>query len=181
MKHSVVRLMVVALVAATMSTIGTSTAGAASNCAPVDLGKQAIGTVRVGKTMVDLERVTYPAGGDLFPPADARIAGVSARHQPLSAKVGSTIIVWHDFWDGCAGPLNTLMKKKLGFQFSVTDGKGVTRKYEIVEKSTIKMGNYQKSWFALNGPRQLVMFTCTGELVNGHKVLNEVVRAVPVR
>lgn len=153
---------------------------AASNCAPVDLGKKALGSVQVGSTVVDLMRVTYPAGGDLFPPDDARIAGVSALHQPLTAQLGSTLIVWHDFWNKCSGPLNVLTKQKPGFRFSVTDAKGKKRLYEVVEVTTIKMGDYRSTWFSLNGPRQLVMVTCAGKLVNGHKALNSVVRAVPV-
>lgn len=174
--------MAAALVAAAMTFVGTPSADAAanSNCAPVDLGKKAIGSVKVGKMVVDLQRVTYPAGGDLFPPDNARIAGVSARHQPITARVGSTIILWHDYWNGCYGSLNLLAKKKIGFTFSVTDSKGKSQKYEIVEITTVKMGNYPSSWFALNGPRQLVLVTCAGNLVGGHKVLNSVVRAVPV-
>ena len=179
MRNSARRVMAAAALAAAMTFATQTSAQAVSNCDPIDLGKKAIGSIKVGKTVVDLERFTYPAGGDLYPPDDARVAGVSARHQPLSARVGSTIIAWHDYWDGCYGSLNVLSTKKPGFTFSVTDGKGKTRKYEIVEVTTVKMGNYPASWFTLNGPRQLVLVTCAGKLVNGHKVLNSVVRAVP--
>lgn len=180
MRNLLVRFLTAALVSVLVPTALASTGQAASNCAPIDLGKKAIGSVKVGSTVVDLTRVTYPAGGDLYPPDDARIAGVSSLHQPLTARLGSTLIVWHDYWNDCTGPLNVITEKKPGFRFTVTDWKGKQRAYEIVEVTTIKMGDYRSSWFSLNGPRQLVLVTCTGKLVNGHKALNAVVRAVPV-
>lgn len=180
MRKHMTRSIIVAFALALLPIVVAPSAEATSNCAPVDLGKQAVGSIQVGDVVVDVTKVTYPAGGDLFPPNDARVAGVSTLHQPLSAKLGSSLIVWHDYWNRCSGPLNVLTEKKPGFKFVVTDAKGKKVAYEIVEISTIKMGDYRKSWFSLNGPRQLILVTCTGKLVNGHKVLNSVVRAVPV-
>lgn len=180
MRKYLTRSTIVALALALLPIVAVPSADAASNCTPPDLGKKAIGSVQVGNMVVDLTRVSYPAGGDVFPPDDARVGGVSTRHQPLTSLMGSSLIVWHDYWKGCAGSLNVLVNKKPGFKFVVTDGKGKKKVYQIAEVSTIKMGNYPKTWFSLNGPRQLIMVTCTGKLVGGHKVLNAVVRAVPV-
>lgn len=113
------------------------------------------------------------------PPSSPANAGVSARHNPLSATSGSSIVTWHVNYNGCAGALNPITKKDIGFTFSIKDEKGESTKYKIVENYTVPKGSYLPEWFELTGPRQIVLVTCTGKFVKGHYQDNLVLIARP--
>ena len=153
---------------------------AATNCGNPNRDGKTIGKIVVGKVAVDVKSVTYPAGGELAPPRSPLNAGVSARHNPLSADFGSSVIVWHINYDGCIGKLDVINKKPVGYTFRVTDEKGQTVKYAISAKYVVPKGKYKPEWFLLSGPRQLTMITCTGKVVNRHYVDNLVIIATPV-
>lgn len=177
MKRTRIAALLLALVS---SFIAVPSAYAASNCAPLELGNKAAGEIQVGSMVVDVARISYKPGGEVLPPSSPLIAGISILHQPLKATMGSSLIVWHDYWSGCYGSLNVLATKKPGFKFVVRDETGKKRVFAISKILTVKMGDYKNEWFSLNGPRQLIMVTCTGKLVGGHKVFNKVVIANPV-
>jgi hypothetical protein len=152
----------------------------AAICPPAKADGKTIGKITVGNVNVNLKSVKYPAGGVLNPPRSPLNAGVSNRHMPLSAELGSTVIVWHVNLNGCQGKLNAINKKKVGFQFDVTDENGETIKYEVSKKLTVPKGKYKAEWFELSGPRQLVLVTCTGTVVKGSYKENLVIFASPV-
>jgi hypothetical protein len=72
------------------------------------------------------------------------------------------------------------MDKSAGTQFSITDEKGVTTKYRLNSVKVVTKGDYKASWFNLIGPRQIVMFTCTGVFKSGHYEKNVVFIATPI-
>lgn len=99
---------------------------------------------------------------------------------PLSATVGTSVVVWHVNYNGCQNQLNIFMSQKKGFKFSLTDENGKTTRYILNKKLVVKKGNYQSDWFNLVGPRQIAMFTCTGSFKKGHYTENMVFIATPV-
>jgi hypothetical protein len=149
-------------------------------CANPDQDGKTVGKISVGKSAVDIKRIDYPKSGVLDPPKSPLAAGVSIRHQPLSAIQGSSLIVWHVSYSGCEGKLNTITKTSLDSTFSVVDENGVTTKYKITKNTTVPVGKYDSDWFRLNGSRQLVFVTCAGKVVKGHHTHNQVVVATPV-
>lgn len=165
---------------ATLVAISASSAVAAPRCPDPKKDGVTVGKIIVGKTSVDVKQVTYPAGGEIDPPASPLNAGVSLRHMPLSSPIGSSIIVWHINYAGCIGKLNVVTKQKLGSTFSIVDEKGFKHVFKITQRVTVPKGKYKQSWFTLTGPRQLVMVTCTGRVRNGHYDKNLVVIATPV-
>ena len=151
-----------------------------SRCKPVKPKGTTVGTISVGNVKMPIKAFTYPAGGVMEPQKTTLAAGVSQRHMPLSAEIGTSVITWHVNYSGCWNALNVLTMKKVGTIFKVTDENGKTVKYRIDKKVVVKKGNYKKSWFTLVGPRQLALFTCTGGFVNGHYKDNWVLIATPV-
>lgn len=171
----------VALIAALLfSFTHVPTASAAVKCPPAKSDGKTVGKIEVGSVTVNVKNVDYPEGKDLNPPKSPLNAGVSIRHQPLSADTGSSIIVWHINYNGCQGKLNVINNKKRGYQFSVKDENGTTTQYEVSKKVQVKKGKYDPDWFMLSGPRQLVLVTCTGKVVNRSYKDNLVIIATPV-
>lgn len=179
MRRFVALLTLTACVAAGVPNSFTSSAAARGVCPNPARDGVTIGKVGVGSTVVDVKSVNYPAGGQLDPPASPLNVGVSARHAPLSATVGSSILVWHINYSGCTGKLNVLMDKKKGFTFSVVDENGESKRYSITSVIRTPKGKYRPEWFRLDGPRQLVFVTCIGVVVNGHYKDNLVIIARP--
>lgn len=181
MRKVVAVLASVTVSAAALVAVSASTAAAAPRCPDPSKDGKTVGKIIVGTTSVDVKQVTYPAGGEIDPPASPLNAGVSLRHMPLSSPIGSSIIVWHVNYNGCVGKLNVVTKQKVGSTFSIVDEKGFKNKFKIIQRLTVPKGNYKQSWFTLTGPRQLVMVTCTGRVINGHYDKNLVVIATPVK
>jgi hypothetical protein len=151
----------------------------AAKCPPTDIDGKTVANLFMGKSKVEIKRVDYPKSGELDPPKSPQFAGVSIRHQPLSAVQGSSIIVWHVSYHGCKGRLNMLSEAPLKTKFSVVDEKGGNTQYQVVKNFKIKKGDYEADWFRLNGSRQLVFVTCTGKVVDGHYTHNQVLIAIP--
>lgn len=151
----------------------------AAKCPPTDIDGKTVANLFMGKSKVEIKRVDYPKSGVLDPPKSPQFAGVSIRHQPLSAVQGSSILVWHVSYHGCKGRLNMLSEAPLNTKFSVVDEKGGNTQYQIVKNFKIKKGDYEADWFRLNGSRQLVFVTCTGKVVDGHYTHNQVLIAIP--
>jgi hypothetical protein len=162
------------------SGVGSLPASAAK-CPPTDIDGKTVANLFMGKSKVEIKRVDYPKSGVLDPPKSPRFAGVSIRHQPLSAVQGSSIIVWHVSYHGCKGRLNMLSEAPLNTKFSVVDEKGGNSEYQVVKNFKIKKGAYEADWFRLNGSRQLVFVTCTGKVVNGHYTQNQILIAIPTQ
>jgi hypothetical protein len=160
------------------SWIGISPASAAK-CPPTDVDGKTVANLFMGKSKVEIKRVDYPKSGVLNPPKSPKYAGVSIRHQPLSAVQGSSIIVWHVSYHGCKGRLNMLSESPLNSKFLVTDEKGEKTQYRIIKNFKVNKGAYEADWFRLNGSRQLVFVTCTGKVVDGHYTQNQIVIATP--
>jgi hypothetical protein len=172
-------LAILVLIAPMVQVAGLSSASAAP-CPRGNRDGLTVGKINVAGVSVDVKRTSYPAGKEFDPPSSPRNAGVSVRHRPLSATVGSTLIGWHINYAGCIGKLNVIMNRPVGFEFSVRDELGATTKYKITAIRIVPKGKYRKEWFYLSGKRQLVMVTCTGRVVNGHYTDNYVVIAEPV-
>lgn len=151
----------------------------ASKCPPTDIDGKTVASLFMGKSKTEIKRVDYPKSGALDPPKSPQFAGVSIRHQPLSAVQGSSIIVWHVSYHGCKGRLNMLSEAPLNTKFSVVDEQGGNTQYQVVKNFKVKKGAYQADWFRLNGSRQLVFVTCTGKIVDGSFTHNQVVIAIP--
>lgn len=168
---------VVAL-AGTISIVSLQPASAA--CSPIKSTGKSAGAISIGSLSMPIKSFNYQAGGIMEPEKNTTAAGLSARHMPLSSKVGTSVIVWHRDFKGCIHPLNTFMDKSAGTQFSITDEKGVTTKYRLNSVKVVTKGDYKASWFNLIGPRQIVMFTCTGVFKSGHYEKNVVFIATPI-
>jgi len=151
----------------------------AATCPPLDIDGKTVANLFLGKSKIEIKRVDYPKSGVLDPPKSPQFAGVSIRHQPLSAIQGSSIIAWHVSYHGCKGRLNVLSEAPLNTKFSVVDEKGISTQYQVVKNFKIPKGQYEADWFRLNGPRQLVFITCTGKVVNGSYTQNQVLIAIP--
>ena len=158
--------------------IGLNQASAAT-CPPLDVDGKTVANLFIGKSKIGIKRVDYPKSGVLDPPKSPQFAGISIRHQPLSAIQGSSIIVWHVSYHGCKGRLNVLSEAPLTTKFSVIDEKGVSTQYQLVKNLKVPKGQYKPDWFRLNGSRQLVFVTCTGKVVNGSYTQNQVLIAIP--
>lgn len=152
----------------------------AANCKPVKASGKTVGEVSIGSIKMPIKSFNYPAGGVMEPAKNTTAAGLSARHMPLSSKVGASVVVWHRDYDGCTHSLNAFMEKKAGSTFSITDENGEKIKYRLALVKVIKKGDYQDTWFNLIGPRQLVMVTCTGAFKSGHYEKNMVFIAKPI-
>ena len=168
-----------AVVAISASLVLATSAGAAT-CAPVKSSGKSVGKISIGSISIPIKAFNYPAGGVMEPEKNTTAAGLSQRHMPLSSEVGSSVLLWHRDYKGCLHPLNAFMSKKAGTQFSITDENGDAKKYRLSLVKVIKKGEYQESWFDLMGPRQLVMFTCTGVFKSGHYEKNMVFVATPI-
>lgn len=151
----------------------------AAKCPASNLDGKTIGTIKYGSISVPVKSVTYPISGVLDPPVSPLFAGISARHKPLSATVGSSIIVWHVKYNECVGKLNPIVKSKVGSEISVKDEKQANKKYKITSNFSVPLGEYMAEWFTLDGPRQLVFVTCTGKVIKGRYTRNQIVIAVP--
>jgi hypothetical protein len=172
-------LAIASSLALAFSLLGVASANAAIKCPDPAKDGKTVGLVSFGNVKVPVKSITYPKGGVMDPPRSPANAGVSARHNPLSADSGSSVITWHVNFNGCVGALNPITKKDIGFTFSIKDEKGGTTKYKIVEKYTVPKGSYLAEWFELTGPRQIVLVTCTGKFVKGHYQDNVVLIARP--
>ncbi len=151
----------------------------AAKCPSGNADGKTIGNIKYGSISVPVKSVTYPVSGELDPPVSPLVAGVSALHNPLSAKAGSSIIVWHISNEGCKGKLNPLVKSKKGAKVSITDEKGTKKIYKVTDNLSVPLGSYKAKWFRLDGARQLVFVTCGGKVVNKHFTRNLIVIAVP--
>lgn len=152
----------------------------AAACKPVKPKGKTIGTITAGNVKMPIKAFNYPAGGVMEPQGTTLAAGLSLRHMPLNATLGTTVITWHVNYNGCWSPLNVLMGKDEGFVFTLRGEDGVKTKYKIEKKLIVKKGDYKKSWFTLIGPRQVALFTCTGTFIRGHYDKNMVFIATPV-
>jgi sortase (surface protein transpeptidase) len=56
---------------------------------------------------------------------------------------------------------------------------GERRTYELVDRETVKRGDYQQDWFRLHGEPQVTLFTCS-DLRNGKYERTRVLVGVPV-
>ena len=179
-KTSKATVLALALIAQ-LTILPVGAASAAAKCPIVSKRGELAGSIKVDDKHTWIEAVTYPAGGELLPPVSTEVAGLSKRHQKLSATVGNSVIVWHKDLNGCVGRLDPLAAKKVGFIFSVADELGVIKKYKITKIEIVKVGAYKKSWFYLSGARRLVLITCHGKIVNKHYQQNQVIFASPVK
>lgn len=158
----------------------TAAPHAAKTCPPATVGGKAVGKIVVGSVTVAIKRVHQGADGSLDSVPTNKVASVVAEWQPLTAKSGTTVLLWHSrFGVGCDGALNVLFEKKIGDTFVVIDAKGVRRTYEIAAINTVPKGKYWDSWFEWTGVRQLTLITCTG-LIGGKFTQNFVITALPV-
>lgn len=175
MRKLINSFLAIALVVATalVGQIGGASAARAAGCDDSDKYKS-IGNLKLGSINAPLVSFTYPAGGIMDPPNTTAIVAVSSRHVPLSGTQGTSILIWHRDWSGCLGVLNSLFDSNVGRTFVITDEKGKKSKFEITKALEVKRGNYKKSWFTLNGPRQIVLVTCSGPFENGHHLNNSV-------
>lgn len=158
----------------------TALTASSAACKPTKPKGKTIGTISVGNLNMPIKAFNYPAGGIMEPQGTTLAAGLSLRHMPLNSTLGTTVITWHVNYNGCWSPLNVLMGKEEGFVFTLIGEDGVKNRYRIDQKLTVKKGNYKKSWFNLVGPRQVALFTCTGNFVGGHYDKNMVFIATPV-
>lgn len=152
----------------------------AAACVPVQPKGKTIGTITAGSVKMPIKAFNYPAGGIMEPQGTTLAAGLSKRHMPLNSTLGTSVVTWHVNYNGCFNALNIFVKKKVGFTFTIKDEDDKITTYRVDKKVTVKKGNYKKSWFTLIGPRQLALFTCTGEFRNGHYTKNMVFIATPV-
>lgn len=158
----------------------TTAPAQAAACPSVSVGGPAVGWVTTDGAQVPIKPVTYPAGGELDPPASALVAGVSMRHRPLLSKSGTTVLTWHvRYGKGCDGALNDLMTAPIGERFSIAKNGGGTIHYAITERVVVPKGAYRPEWFQLDGSPQVAMFTCTG-LKNGTYTKTMAIIAEPV-
>lgn len=157
-------------------------AGAASTpkaCPPASVGGKAVGKIIVGPVTVAIKQVRQGKDGSLDSVATNRVASVVREWQPLNAKSGTTVLLWHSRYGvGCDGTLNVLLSKTVGDTFVVVDAKGARRTYEIAAVNEVPKGEYWDDWFRWDGPRQITLVTCTG-LVGGVFTRNHVITAVP--
>lgn len=179
-KKFTIRVGVAVAIFISSALVPTALSQSAAACVQVKPKGKTIGSIKAGDVKMPIKAFTYPAGGIMEPQKTVLAAGLSKRHMPLSSTLGTSVITWHVNFKGCVNRLNTLMNKKQGFVFRVTDENGVTTKYRIDQKLVVRKGKYKKSWFNLIGPRQLALFTCTGGFENGHYKDNMVFIATPV-
>lgn len=172
-------LLSISLTLSLMSAPFAMTVSAAA-CVPKKPKGKTIGTINAGSVRMPIKAFTYPAGGIMEPQGTTLAAGLSKRHMPLNSTLGTSVVTWHVNYNGCYNALNIFMTQKVGFTFKVMDEDGKITKYRVDKKLTVRKGNYKKSWFTLVGPRQLALFTCTGEFRNGHYTDNMVFIATPV-
>ena len=139
----------------------------ASECPSTNVGGKAIGWIEFANSRVPIKQFDYPAGGELDPPASAAVVGASSLHRPLLSKKGTTVLAWHvRYGAGCKGALNPLLKRPIGATFDIVTASGSRQTFKLVDKTTVKRGNYKPEWFRVNGPAQVAMFTCS-DLRNG--------------
>jgi hypothetical protein len=172
------QLSTILLVATSLFTF--STPANAAKCVPVKPTGKTVGEISVGSLDMPIKAFNYPAGGVMEPQKSTLMAALSQRHMPLSSTLGTSVIVWHVNYAGCVNALNTLTYKSVGSVFSITDENGKATKYKISKKFEVVKGKYNKDWFTLIGPRQLLLATCTGGFANGHYKENSILIAVPV-
>lgn len=138
------------------------TSAQARACPAASVGGAPVGWVILDGTRVPLKSVNYPAGGQFDPPPSNVVAGLSARHQPLLAKHGTTVLSWHvRFGAGCEGILNPLMTKPMGSTFTVENEIGARQEYKLTDRVTVPKGAYRPEWFQLDGNPRVALFTCT--------------------
>ena len=156
-------------------------AGRTGDGCPSDaVGGPAVGTVRVGDVHVPIKAFAYQAGGVMRPPGSNHVAGVSLRHRSLDAKHGTTVIAWHvRYGPSCDGDLNALLDLPVGERFTIRSASGAKTTYEITERVTVDKGDYPRSWFRLDGPKRLALFTCA-DLINGQFTSTTATFARPV-
>lgn len=151
----------------------------AKACPPASVGGKAVGKFVLGAITVPIKTVRMSKDGSLDSVASAKVASVVTDWQPLNAKMGTTVILWHSRYGvGCDGTLNPLMEQRVGDTFKVVDAKGVARTYEIAAINVVAKGKYWDDWFRWDGPRQLTLVTCTG-LKDGVFTQNHVISAIP--
>ena len=156
MKH-----VLLATVAALLASLVGWTPAQARTCPPASVGGPTVAVMTVGGKAVPVKRVTFRNGGALVPPATNQAAGISARHAPLGARRGATVITWHvRFGEGCDGSLNALTRMPIGSTFTVGATGKVARTYQITSRVTVPKGQLRRSWFRTGGPHRLVMITC---------------------
>lgn len=152
----------------------------AKSCPSESIGGSPVGWIQVDDTKVPIKAVSYPAGGDLAPPATNKVAGVSTRHRPLLATQGTTVITWHvRYGEGCYGTLNPLLDKPVGSTFTITKKGGASEEYRITGQKTVMKGRYQPEWFRTQGSPQVSLFTCS-DLKQGKFRKTTAIFAVPV-
>lgn len=151
----------------------------AANCVQVKATGKTVGQIQVGSLAMPIKSFNYPAGGIMEPQKSVQMAALSQRHMPLSSTMGTSVLVWHVDYAGCANPLNVLTKMTKGYVFKVKDENGRVISYAITDIFKVKKGNYKDSWFNLIGPRQLLLATCGGTFKNGHYQENVVIIAKP--
>ena len=152
----------------------------AAACVPKKPTGKTIGTIKVKNVSLPIKAFNYPAGGVMEPQPTTLAAGLSKRHMPLSSQLGTSVITWHINYKGCWSPLNVLMGEDVGGIIRITDENGDLQRYRIDRKLVVKKGDYKASWFNLVGPRQLALFTCTGEVIRNHYNKNMVFIATPL-
>jgi hypothetical protein len=161
--------------------VATSAPARAANCPPASVGGRTVATVTVDDRTVPVKAVTFVDGGALIPPATNRAAGISVRNQPLNARKGASVIIWHvRFGPGCPGALNDLTTMPLGSTFTVAKVGRTPATYEIAAREMVTKGTVKRSWFRNGGLRKLVLITCadfTGGVFRG----TTAVIAVPVQ
>lgn len=176
------KLIAVASSIALVAGLSLTTSGqvSAAACSPIKSAGKSVGVISLGSLSMPIKAFNYPASGIMEPAKNTTAAGLSQRHMPLSSSVGTSIIVWHRDYQGCIHPLNAFMNKTVGTKFTVTDEQGKSHTFRLTKIGVIAKGDYKPEWFDLIGPRQIVMFTCTGVFKSGHYEKNMVFVATPV-
>lgn len=181
MSRRVAMAVTIALAGSLVAPGVSAPAAVAAGCPSASVGGQAVGWITVGNARVPIKPVTYPAGGELDPPASALVAGVSKRHRPLLASQGTTVLTWHvRYGKGCEGALNGLMTVPVGTTFTVEKADGRKQEFAVTDRVTVPKGAYQPEWFTLEGDPRLALFTCTG-LKNGKYTKTMAIFAEPVQ
>lgn len=169
-----------AILVISAAVVPTPAAATASSCPSASVGGKAVGYVGVGKLRVPIKNVRMARDRIMDGAASNRVASLVTNWRPLSAKKGTTVLLWHSrFGKGCEGTLNVLFRTPPGGTFTVTDAKGKAHRYKIRAIAIVPKGKYQRPWFAYNGPRQMTLVTCTG-LVRNTFTKNYIITAVPV-
>jgi len=134
---------------------------------------------------VGVDDVIRPVGleddGALEIPANDEIGWWEGGSSP--GHPGATVLAAHVSWNGVPGPFNRLGRAEIGERLEVDTGEGMTRVYQVVERTMYSKDQLpaRRIW-RRGGPETLVLITCGGSFNPSIRRYrdNIVVYAVPV-